>query len=107
VFRATWRTRPWVPQWRRGARERGTWQGGLTAARINFGDELHKHKDSNGRIKGMGRLLTTSAKSGAPRGRQGGREVSTVAGFGCARSAPVSVDHARQRGKGQTEGCPK
>jgi hypothetical protein len=76
VFRATWRTRLWVPRRRRGTRERGTWRGGQTAAWINFGEELRKHKDSNGRIKGMGRLLTTSANLGAPGGRGGGGGVS-------------------------------
>jgi hypothetical protein len=30
---------------------------------------------------------------------------SMVAGFGYARSAPVSADRTKQRGKGQTEGC--
>jgi hypothetical protein len=106
MFRATWRTRPWVPPRRRGTRECGTQRGGLTAALINSGEKLCKHKDSNGRIKGMGRLLTTSANSGAPGGRQGSLG-STAAGFGYARSAPVSADRAKQRGKVQTEGCPK
>jgi hypothetical protein len=33
-------------------------------ARINFGEELHGQKGSNGRIKGTGRFLTSSANSG-------------------------------------------
>jgi hypothetical protein len=28
-------------------------------------------------------------------------------GSGCARIAPVSVDRAKQRGEGHTEGCPE
>jgi hypothetical protein len=75
VFRATWRTRSSVPRRRRGTREHGTWRGRLTAMQINSGEELRKHKESNRRIKGMERLLTTSANSGAPGGRRGGSGV--------------------------------
>jgi hypothetical protein len=43
AFRATWRTRPWVPRWHGSTRERETRQGGLTAAQINFDEELREH----------------------------------------------------------------
>jgi hypothetical protein len=51
-------------------------------ARINSDKELHGHKDSNGRIKGMGRLLTTSANSGASRGTTEGAVEPWVDGGG-------------------------
>jgi hypothetical protein len=39
-------------------------------ARINSGEELCEQKDSNKRIKGTGRLLTSSANSGVLGGRR-------------------------------------
>jgi hypothetical protein len=97
VFRATWRTRPWVPRRRRATGECGTQRGGLTAVRINSDEELRKHKDNNELIKGMGQLLTTSANSGAPGGRQGGREVS-----GCSGGLQLRKKCSGERGPGKT-----
>jgi hypothetical protein len=57
----------------------------------------------------MGRLLTTSANPDALKGQRGGGEVPgrrrRFSGY--ARIAPVSVDWANQRRKGQTKGRPE
>jgi hypothetical protein len=108
AFRAVWWTRPWVSCWRGSTRGHCTRRGGLTAARINSGEQSRGQKGSNDRIKGAGRLLTSSANSGECGGRRrcGGTSGRRRWGSGCTRTAPVSADRANQRG-GHTEGCPE
>jgi hypothetical protein len=61
----------------RGTRGHRTRQGGLTAAWVNSDEELHGHWGSTRRNKGMGRLLTLSANSGALGRRRGHGEASS------------------------------
>jgi hypothetical protein len=105
AIRATWRTQSRAQYRRGGTRERGTRRGGLTAARINSGEELRGHYGSNGRIKCIGRLLTSSANSGAPGKRRGcgeasGRRWRTLA---ARENTLVSADRANQ-GKKANQG---
>jgi hypothetical protein len=76
ALRAIWRTQSWAQYQRGGTRGRRTRRGGLTAAQINSGEELRGHWGSTRRNKGMGRLLTSSANSGALGRRQGRSEAS-------------------------------
>jgi hypothetical protein len=57
----------------------------------------------------MGRVLTSSANSGACGGRRrcGGTSGRRQRGSGCAKAALVSVEPTQQGGRGHIEGCPE
>jgi hypothetical protein len=84
-----------------GALEGAAHGEGVTAARINSGEQSRGQKGSNGRIKGASRFLTSSANSGARGGRRrcGGTSGRWRRGSGCAITAPVSAGRANQRGR--------
>jgi hypothetical protein len=65
------------------------------------GPQQRAKNDSNDRIKGVGRLLTSSANSGGLGGRRwcDGASDRRRWGSGCATKAPVSGDQANPRGK--------
>jgi hypothetical protein len=64
VFRAVWRTRSWASHRRGSTRGRCTWQGGLTVAWGNSGEQSRANQGSNDQIKGAGRLLTSRGSAG-------------------------------------------
>jgi hypothetical protein len=109
TFSATRRTRLWAQNRHGGARERRPrWErfhGGAT----NSGEQLRGRWGDTWRNKGMGRVLTSSANSGARGGRRrcGGTSGRRRRGSGCAKTAPVSADPTQQGGRGHTEGCPE
>jgi hypothetical protein len=109
VFRAVWRTRPWVSRRCESTTRRCTWQGGLTAARDSSVEQSREQQSTNDQIKGAGGLLTLRGSTGVT-GQWRRRKDATGRrwwGSSYARIAPVSVDQMNQRGEGHTEGCPE
>jgi hypothetical protein len=109
VFRAVWRTRPWVSRRRESTRRRCTRRGGLTAARDSSSEESREQQSSNDQIKGAGGLLTFRGSAGVTGQRRRRKDVTERRrrGSGCARIAPVSTDQTNQGGEGHTERCPE
>jgi hypothetical protein len=109
AFRAVWQTRPWASRRHRSTRGHCTRQCGLTAARGNSSGQSHANQDSNDRIKGAGRLLTSRGSAGVTGQRRWRRDMTgrRWRSSGCARTAPMSAGQANQRGGGHTEGCPE
>jgi hypothetical protein len=109
VFRAVWRTRPWVSRRRGSTRRRCTRRGGLTTARDSFGEQSREQQSRNDQIMDAGGLLTLRGSAGVTRQQQRHKDVTGRRrwGSGCARITLVSTDQTNPRGEGHTEGCPE
>jgi hypothetical protein len=106
VFRAVWRTRPWVSCRRRGTRGRRPRWSGLTVALDCSGEQSREILSGNDQIKGTCRLLTSSRSAGVVkqrRRRRGstGRWWRTPA---ARENASMSTDRTQQGGRGHIEG---
>jgi hypothetical protein len=80
AFRAARRTQPWASRWRGSTRERRPRWKGPTVAQTYSSEQLRDNQDNKRRNRGAGRLLTTSAKPGAPRGWRGAVKSSVDGG---------------------------
>jgi hypothetical protein len=107
-FRGVWLTRPWAQHWHKGIRGCGPRRSGPTTSRTCFNEQSREGQGNKRGNKGMGSLLTSRGNSGELEQRRGRRETSGRRrwGFGCTGRTLVSTDRAKQRGWGQTRGCP-